>query len=221
MNGSTPPSATSPPSLAIVSASAAFAGRRELGLSPSTLSHVVARSRPPRRPPVPSVDPQRVPDRGRRAPFLAGAGLRGLDLGAGGSVERFRQPPGSFRLNASRCAARLLWALCAEVPGRLPRDVPRSGDRRQAGRHRRQRFRCGMRLAEAVPQDMISVHSAVDAALVRSRRPAMSRGRGPPTVPADLYATRASASGCRAARVPRWEFERHGQADPDRRPGAD
>lgn len=185
----------------------------ELGVSPSALSHAVA-----------SVERRlgvRLFNRSTRSVSLTEAGAAFLArvqpalreiADAVESVNRFRDKPvGLLRLNASEGAAARVLPIVLDFLASYPEmrvDLVTDGrmvDIVAMG------FDAGLRLAEAVPQDMISLPLGVDEALVVVAAPGYVERHGTPTVPADLH-----AHACIRARLPsgtvlRWEFERQGE----------
>lgn len=191
------------------------AAARELGLSPSALSHAVA-----------TLEGRlgvRLFNRTTRSVALSEAGKEFLgkirpalrDIAdAMEAVNRFRDTPaGVLRINTSEgAAARLLAPVVLEYLRRYPDmqvDLVTEGrlvDIVAEG------FDAGIRLAEAVPQDMVAVpcSPALSFAVVGS--PAYFDGKALPVTPGDLL-----AHDCIRGRMPsgglyRWEFERHGEA---------
>ncbi len=186
----------------------------ELGLSPSTLSHLMRTleanlgvrllHRTTR-----SVS---VTEAGAHLMTRLGPALRSVDL-ALQEVEGFRsQPSGKLRLNTSEIAARLLlqrivptflaqypaMALDLVTDGRLI-DIVAEG------------FDAGVRLAEAVPQDMIAVRIGGDTRFVAAASPDYLRAHGAPRVPDELKAHNCIRFRFPSGKLYRWEFERHGQ----------
>jgi DNA-binding transcriptional LysR family regulator len=186
----------------------------ELGVSPSTLSHMMRTlelkvgvrllNRTTR-----SVSPTEAGERlvARLQPVL-----KELDL-ALQEVDAVRsRPSGSLRINASEPAARLLMqsvvqTFLARYPdmsvdlvteGRLV-DIVAGG------------FDAGVRLGEALPQDMIAVRFGGPVRFLAVASPAYLSGHTPPLVPDDL-----KDHACIRVRLPsgklyRWEFAKHGQ----------
>jgi DNA-binding transcriptional LysR family regulator len=209
------------PGLNELTAFAAIAGHRsfrkaadELGLSPSTLSHMMR-----------SLEGRmgvRLFHRTTRSVSTTEAGdrlmahlqpvLRGLDL-ALEEVDRFRsEPSGTLRINSGEAGARLL--LRSVVPEFLKRypdislDLVVEGELVDivAGG-----FDAGVRLGEAVPQDMIGVRFGGDVRFLAVASPDYLAGRPTPTSPDDL-----KDHACIRFRLPSgkfyyWEFEKHGQ----------
>jgi len=195
----------------------------ELGVSPSTLSHMMrvleeklgARllHRTTR-----SVAPTEAGERflARIDPLLRELGAALED--ASGSGER---PAGSLRINAGEPVARLL--LLDAVPlfqARYP-DVSldlfvdnRLVDIVAEG------FDAGVRLAEAVPQDMHAVPFGAPVRFLAVASPAYLRGRTLPRVPDDLHAHRCIHIRMQSGKAYRWEFARHGDTIAVDPPGA-
>ncbi|MBS7809389.1 LysR family transcriptional regulator [Roseococcus pinisoli] len=130
-------------------------------------------------------------------------------------VDALRETPsGTVRINASDAALRLI---LRPLLGGFLRDHPlihldivtdgRLGDIVAEG------FDAGIRLAEAVPQDMIAVPllDAVRFAAVAS--PGYLAARGRPAVPQDLYQHDCIRFRFESGSIYRWEFERHGVAE--------
>ena len=209
------------PSLADLTALAAIVSHRsfrkaadELGLSPSTLSHMMRTleaglgvrllHRTTR-----SVSPTEA---GKQFVARLSPVLRDLD-GALAEVAAFcGRPKGTIRINASEPAARLL--LRRVIPTFLQRHPEMALDLVTEGRLVdivAAGFDAGVRLGEAVPQDMISVRFGGDVRFVAVASPAYLRDREPPRTPDDLR-----HHPCIRIRLPsgkpyRWEFEQHGQ----------
>lgn len=138
--------------------------------------------------------------------------LRDFDL-ALQEVDAFRSGPGStLRINASEGAARLLLGLVA--PLFLSRHPGMSLDLVTNGRLVdivAEGFDAGVRLGEAVPQDMVAVRFGGEVRFVAVASPAYLAARDAPRTPDDLR-----DHACIRIRLPsgkpyRWEFMRHGQ----------
>ncbi len=209
------------PALSDLTAFAAIVAHRsfrkaadELGLSPSTLSHMMRT--------LEAGMGVRLLHRTTRSVSATEAGerlvtrlrpvLRDLDL-ALEEVEVFRsRPSGTLRINTSEIAARLL--LKTVVPTFLVRHPEMSLDLVTEGRLVdivAEGFDAGVRLGESVPQDMIAVRFGGEARFVTVASPAYLAGRDLPRTPDDL-----KDHACIRVRVPsgklfRWEFARHGQ----------
>ena len=186
----------------------------ELGVSPSTLSHMMR-----------GLEARlgvRLLHRTTRsvAPTQAGEQLAAqlkpilLDLGEVlTDVAAFRgQPAGRLRINASEPAARLL--LRSVVPAFLRRCPEMALDLVTEGRLVdivAEGFDAGVRLGEAVPQDMIAVRFGGSIRFVAVAAPSYLADHAAPQTPDDLQ-----RHACIRVRLPsgkpyRWEFEQHGQ----------
>ena len=209
------------PTLADLEAFAAIAERRsfrraadDLGLSPSTLSHMLRAlegrigvrllHRTTR-----SVSPTEA---GATLLDRLGPVLRDLDLALDAVSDRGGQPAGTLRINADEAAARVL--LRSIVPTFHERFPLVGLDLVTDGRFIdivTEGFDAGVRLGEAVPKDMVAVRFGGDARFVAVASPAYLARCGTPQTPDDL-ATHA----CIRVRLPsgkpyRWEFRRHGR----------
>ncbi len=210
------------PALADLTALAAIVAHRsfrkaadELGLSRSTLSHqmraleaglgVRLLHRTTR-----SVSPTEA---GRRLVERLRPVLRELD-GALAEIDAARsRPAGTLRINANETAARLL--LGSVVPAFLARYPDMSLDLVTEGRLIdivAEGFDAGVRLGEAVPQDMVAVRLGPDTRFVAVAAPAYLSQHPPPQTPDGL-----ENHACIRVRLPsgklyRWEFEKYGQA---------
>lgn len=186
----------------------------ELGLSPSTLSHMMRTleqnmgvrllHRTTR-----SVSPTEAGERlvSRLEPLL-----RDLDL-ALDEVNDFRnRPTGTLRINASEQAVRLL--MKSVIPIFLSRHPEMALDLVSEGRLVdivASGFDAGIRLGEALPQDMIAVRLGGEIRFVAVASPAYLRAHPAPRTPDDL-----NEHTCIRIRMPsgkpyRWEFEKYGQ----------
>jgi DNA-binding transcriptional LysR family regulator len=204
------------PSLADLRAFAAVARLRsfraaadELGISRSALSHAVS-----------SLERQldvRLLHRTTRsvmpteagATFLARLAPALLDLR--GAVDAVRggtdQPAGTLRINANETACR--WLLHAVVPGFLERYPHVSLELAAQGRLIdivQEGYDAGVRLREAVPQDMIAVPFGGDVRFLAIAAPAYLTAHGTPTVPDDLRRHRCIRQRLPSGRPYRWEF---------------
>ena len=209
------------PALDDLTALAAILGHRsfrkaadELGLSPSTLSHMMRT--------LEAKTGVRLLHRTTRSvsPTEAGARLvarirpvlRDLDL-ALAEIEGFRErPSGTLRINASETAARLL--LPSVVPTFLARHPAMSLDLVTEDRLVdivAEGFDAGIRLGEAVPQDMIAVRFGGEARFVTVAAPAYLAGRARPRTPDDLKDHACIRFRLRSGKLFRWEFGQHGQ----------
>ncbi|MDB5566630.1 MAG: putative transcriptional regulator [Tardiphaga sp.] len=209
------------PTLGDLTALAAIAAHRsfrkaadELGLSPSTLSHMMR------------VLEQnmgvRLLHRTTRSVSTTEAGerlvtrlqpvLRDLDS-ALQEVDAFRgRPSGTLRINANESAARMLVA--SVVPAFLARHPEMALDLVTDGRLIdivAGGFDAGIRLGEAVPQDMVAVRFGGEARFLAVASPAYLEGRAPPQTPDDLKDHACIRFRLPSGKLYRWEFEKHGQ----------
>lgn len=186
----------------------------ELNLSPSTLSHMIrvleARlgvrllHRTTR-----SVSPTEAGERlvSRLQPVLRDLGLALTE------VDEFRHSPsGRLRINASESAARLL--MKKVVPVFLQRhpemtlDLVTEGelvDIVAAG------FDAGLRLGEALPQDMVAVRCGGPMRFLTVAAPGYLAGRKPPKTPDDLAKHTCIRVRMPSGKLYRWEFAKRGQ----------
>lgn len=209
------------PSLGDLAALAAIATHRsfrkaadELGLKPSTLSHMMRvleenlgvrlLNRTTR-----SVAPTEAGERlvSRLQPML-----RDLDA-ALQEVDDFRgRPSGTLRINSSEPAARKLMERV--VPTFLARHPEMALDLVTEGRLVdivAQGFDAGIRLGEAVPQDMIAVRFGGETRFVAVASPAYLALRPAPQTPDDLKGHSCIRLRLPSGKLYRWEFEKHGQ----------
>lgn len=186
----------------------------ERGLSPSTLSHVMRNleaglgvrllHRTTR-----SLSPTEA---GERLIARLGGVLSDLDRALAEATRFGSQPGGRLRINAGEEAARLL--LAEVVPAFMERHPGIDLDLVTEGRLVdivAEGFDAGVRLGEAVPQDMVAVRFGGDVRFVAVAAPDYLAGRPMPGTPDDLH-----HHACIRIRMPsgkpyRWEFERHGQ----------
>lgn len=122
------------------------------------------------------------------------------------------EPGGMLRINASRAAARLL--LAHIVPAYLRRYPAVELDLVSEGRLVdivEQGFDAGVRLGEAVPQDMIAVKLGGAMRFLAVASPDYLRRFGTPSVPDDLHKHRCIRQRLPSGKRYRWEFERRGQ----------
>ena len=209
------------PSLSDLTAFVAIAEHRSfrkaadaLDLSPSTLSHLVRTletrlgvrllHRTTR-----SVSPTEAGSRllARLRPVL-----RDFDL-ALEEVSAFRgAPAGTLRINANETAARVL--LASVVPEFVKRYPDVSLDLVTEGRLVdivAEGFDAGVRLGEAVPQDMIATAIGGDVRFVAVASPAYLAARGAPETPDALKEHACIRHRLPSGKLYRWEFERRGQ----------
>ncbi|KZD24275.1 LysR family transcriptional regulator [Tardiphaga robiniae] len=209
------------PSLGDLTALAAIAAHRsfrkaadELGLKPSTLSHMMRvleqnlgvrlLNRTTR-----SVAPTEAGERlvARLQPVL-----RDLDA-ALQEIDDFRgRPSGTLRINAHEASARLL--MRSVVPTFLARHPEMALDLVTEGRLIdivAEGFDAGIRLGEAVPQDMIAVRFGGETRFVAMASPAYLKTRKPPRTPDDLKDHNCIRLRLPSGKLYRWEFEKRGQ----------
>ena len=138
--------------------------------------------------------------------------LRDLDGALDEVADDYGPPSGTLRINASDVAARLL--LASVVPTFLERYPDMAIDLVSEGRLIdivEKGFDAGVRLAEAVPRDMVAVRIGGDASFVAVASPAYLAGRLMPTLPDDLRRHRCIRHRLPSGKLYPWEFERHGQ----------
>lgn len=210
-----------PPSLSELRAFATIVGHRsfrkaadELGVSPSTLSHIMRHleaslgvrllHRTTR-----SVSPTEA---GERLMARLQGVLRDLD-GALAEASNFGdRPSGRLRINAGEAGARIL--LAEVVPDFMRRYPDVELDLVTEGRLVdivAEGFDAGVRLGESVPQDMVAVRFGGHARFVAVAAPHYLAGHPAPQTPDDLH-----HHDCIRIRMPsgkpyRWEFGRYGQ----------
>ncbi|MGB9096711.1 LysR family transcriptional regulator [Erwinia sp.] len=185
----------------------------ELGLSPSTLSHMLRA--------LEEKMAVRLLHRTTRSVSTTEAGeqllkqlkpvLQGLES-ALSSVEQFRQQPaGTLRINASESAARQL--LQQVVPLFLQRYPAISLDLVTEGRLIdivSEQFDAGVRLFEDVPQDMVAVPFGGDLRFIAVASPAYVAKNGQPATPDDLLKHQCIRFRLPSGKLYRWEFSRRG-----------
>jgi DNA-binding transcriptional LysR family regulator len=209
------------PNLAELTAFAAVARHRsfrlaseDLGLSRSSLSHTVIGlerglgtrllNRTTR-----SVSPTEA---GERLLLRLGPLLRSLDEALDEAAGRDGMVRGTLRINCGEAAAEhLLTEVAPTFLDRFPNvalDLVTEGrliDIVAAG------FDAGVRLREAVPQDMVAVPFGGAVRFLPVAAPTYLARFGTPLVPDDLRAHRCIRHRLPSGRTYRWEFERHGQ----------
>ncbi|MFS2222852.1 LysR substrate-binding domain-containing protein [Pantoea sp. B65] len=186
----------------------------ELGMSPSTLSHMMRT--------LEEKMGVRLLHRTTRSVSPTEAGdalfaslqpvLRDL-ASALARVEDFSQRPrGNLRINSSEIAARYL--LNHVVPRFLQQYPDITLDLVTEGRLIdivSEHFDAGVRLAEGVPQDMIAVPFGGPARFVAVASAGYLQGKPPLRVPDDLVHHQCVRFRLPSGRLYRWEFARHGQ----------
>jgi DNA-binding transcriptional LysR family regulator len=186
----------------------------ELGLAPSSVSHII-RSLESRmglrllnrttRSVAATAGGQRLFDR-------IGPLLRDLDA-ALSEVDDLRDAPsGTLRINTNDIAARLL--LARAVPEFLARYPQMSIDLVNEGRLVdvvAEGFDAGIRLRESVPQDMIAIPFGGSTRFVVVGSPAYLISAGEPRAPDDLRQHRCIRHRMPSGKMYKWEFERRGE----------
>jgi len=186
----------------------------ELGMSPSALSHAISALE--KRMGV------RLFNRTTRSVSLTAAGERFLsrvqpalrDIAeAMDVVNEFRdKPAGTLRLNTSSVAAQMI--LTPIVLRFLEHYPDMQVDLVTEGRMVdivAEGFDAGLRLAESVPQDMISVPCGPPLRHVVVGSPGYLKAHGVPRVPTDLTKHRCIRFRLPSGTLYRWEFEKHGR----------
>ena len=186
----------------------------ELGLSPSTLSHMMRN--------MEARMGVRLLHRTTRSVAATEAGemlldrlkpvLRDLDLALDAVGEFGGQPSGTLRINASEIAARVL--LNAAIPLFLERYPEISLDIVTENRLVDivgEGFDAGIRLRESVPLDMIAVEFGGEARFLAVASPAYWKDHNQPKTPEDLKRHRCIRLRMPSGKLYRWEFEKHGQ----------
>ncbi len=191
------------------------AAARELGLTNSAVSHAIAG--------LEARIGVRLFNRTTRSVALTAAGeqflaqvtpaLAAIDAAVDTAGEHGSEPTGTLRINTSLGAARmLLLPLFLEYCRRYPRveleivtegaliDVIGQG------------FDAGIRIAEAVPPDMIAIPIIPSIRSIVVGSPAYFADHPPPVVPTDLTRHRCIRARMASGRLYRWEFELHGEA---------
>ncbi|WP_112312182.1 LysR family transcriptional regulator [Pseudogemmobacter bohemicus] len=130
-------------------------------------------------------------------------------------VDDFRgTPSGTVRINASDVAIRMvLRPLLTRFHKAYPEvhlDIVTDG---RLGDIVAEGFDAGIRLAEAVPQDMIAVRIIDTVRFAAVGSPEYLRTRRRPIVPQDLYQHDCIRFRFESGAIYRWEFERHGIAE--------
>ena len=186
----------------------------ELGVSPSTLSHAMR-----------SLEGRlgvRLLNRSTRSVSPTEAGLRLADqlrpalLAVDHALEdvgKFgKRPSGTLRVSAGASAARVLLARIVPEFRRVYPDVTLDLVAEDALVDIvEQGFDAGLRLYEAVPQDMTAIRLGGDMRFLAVASPAYLEGRTAPRSPADLAQHQCIRFRLRSGRIFRWEFEKHGE----------
>lgn len=221
MEDLTPRSTRRQPTLTDLTAFSAVARHRsfrqaadELGVSASALSHTLR---------ILERDlGVRLLHRTTRSVALTEAGehlLRRLDpalrdlRGAISALDGFREgPSGTLRINAGTTAARLL--VREVIPAFLARFPAMSVDLVAEGRLVdivAEGFDAGVRLGEAVPQDMVAVRFGGEVRFLAVASPGYLATAGTPATPDDLRIHACIRHRLPSGKLYRWEFAQHGQ----------
>ena len=138
--------------------------------------------------------------------------LQDLDQAIDAVAEEGGHAGGNLRINGGEGGVRLL--LQRVVPVFLERYTNVSLDLVTEGRLVdivEQGFDAGIRLAEAVPQDMIAVPLGEDFRFLAVAAPAYVAKAGRPKTPDDLAEHSCIRQRLPSGKLYRWEFEKHGQ----------
>lgn len=138
--------------------------------------------------------------------------LQDLDQAIDAVADDGGHPSGTLRINGGEEAMRQLLRLV--VPVFLERYPHVSLDLMTDGRLVdivEQGFDAGLRLAEAVPQDMIAVPLGKDFRFLAVASPNYLAGAGQLLMPDDLRHHQCIRQRLPSGKLYRWEFERHGQ----------
>ncbi len=137
--------------------------------------------------------------------------LRGLDDALDALSKARGRPSGTLRINANKSGARILLRevvpqFMAACPG-VELDLVSEG---QLVDIVGQGFDAGVRLFEAVPQDMVAVRFGGEARFIAVAAPSYLRERGEPRTPYDLQAHVCIRQRLPSGKRYRWEFARRG-----------
>lgn len=138
--------------------------------------------------------------------------MRDLDAALDALSDHREGPRGTLRINANEGAARLL--LHTAIPEFLDRHPHVELDLVTEGRLVdivEQGFDAGVRLAEAVPKDMVAVAIGGPLRFLAVASPTYLASHTPPATPDDLRQHRCIRQRLPSGKLYRWEFERHGQ----------
>ncbi|SDV46704.1 LysR family transcriptional regulator [Chitinasiproducens palmae] len=143
----------------------------------------------------------------RLAPLLAD-----LDAALGDASAAAGQPSGTLRVNGNEAAIRML--LQTVIPVYLSRYPAVEVDLVAQGQFVdivADGFDAGVRLAEAVPKDMIAVPLGGDVRFLAVASPAYLARHPPPATPDGLLSHRCIRQRLPSGKRYRWEFERQGE----------
>jgi DNA-binding transcriptional LysR family regulator len=151
-------------------------------------------------------------DAGRRLLERLSPVLRDLDTALDGIAAERGEPGGLLRINANKGASQ--WLLRHVVPTFLAQFPGVELDLVSEGRLVdivEQGFDAGVRLAEAVPQDMIAVPFGGSIRFITVAAPAYVQLRGAPATPDDLKMHLCIRQRLPSGKRYRWEFSRNGE----------
>jgi DNA-binding transcriptional LysR family regulator len=201
--------------VAAISARRSFrAAATELGISPSALSHAIT-----------GLEKRlgvRLINRTTRSVSLSEAGERFLArvspalaeiAGAMEDVNAFRDTPtGTLRINLKeRAAHQILRPVIANFLRRYP-DM--NVELTLEGRHIdivAEGFDAGIRLAEAVPQDMVAIPCGPDSRFIVVGSPKYFARASKPQAPSDLFTHQCIRRRMPGGKLYHWEFEKRGE----------
>jgi DNA-binding transcriptional LysR family regulator len=146
---------------------------------------------------------------GARLLARLGPVLQDLDAALDALAEVRGEASGTLRINANRAAAGLL--LQRVVPAFLARYPQVELDLVSEGRLIdivEQGFDAGVRLAEAVPRDMVAIKIDEDTRFLAIASPAYLKGRASPATPDDLRQHRCIRQRLPSGKRYRWEFSK-------------
>jgi DNA-binding transcriptional LysR family regulator len=186
----------------------------EMGVAPSTLSHMMRglEERLGLRLFNRTTRSVAATEAGRRLLASLNPLLTGIDTALADVRELHDRPNGPVRINASAQGGDLLMRRI--VPTFLARYDEVQVDLAIDGRWVdviAEGFDIGVRLGEAVPQDMIAVPFGPEERFVVVAAPAYLARYGTPLVPADLMRHRCTRFRLPSGKIYRWEFEHRGQ----------
>lgn len=151
-------------------------------------------------------------DAGARLLQRIGPVLRDFDVALDGLAGERGEAGGRLRINANKSAARyLLGHVVPQFLNRYPRvelDLVCEGRLVDIVE---EDFDAGVRLAEAVPRDMIAVPIGGNVRFVTVASPAYLAGRTPLVAPDDLHRHTCIRQRLPSGKRYRWEFARHGE----------
>ncbi|HYZ47522.1 MAG TPA: LysR substrate-binding domain-containing protein [Sphingomonas sp.] len=190
------------------------AAARELGTSSSALSSAVAKLEERLSVRLFNRTTRSVTfsDAGERFVAAVTPALAAIDSAIAHAGEHSGQPSGTLRLNMALGAARMLMApIILEYGRRFPNVDVEIVTEAALVDVIGQGFDAGVRLAEAVPADMVSVPIFRTLRLLVVGSPGYFLDHPRPVVPADLLHHRCIRFRLTTGRLYRWEFERHGE----------